>query len=377
MKRFEDMNEEERLLFVAVTYGNVPTSLILQVLQKMDVFTNFSTAQLFVEALPGMIANGYTDLANSIEDLVKAAVPVETELLSFYLQVANKTEDLKSKYLCLQRIGRFLEEERFVGHMLDERVDNNLLVLLLTQVFDTNDKIKRISLSLLKPLTKLAEDSKLKPIVSFLAAHKTEMISQVENISMLLKKSEMEESSLMVLLEQTIRAPEVCFETMIDLFSPLKSKNYVCRIAEYGTTLLNQASSPNSVKLIVERFIKRIIKYIHEKSCFQFFLEGSKSTVTVVVAGLEIRLSNLLLEKATSAKLWLGTSASTLDHMLSQFMKLSMETQTFQLIQLLSYLCLTVSMFQTQLNNIWGDKKGVIRGEVKEMESEELSLIHI
>ena len=295
----KEMDEMQKFLYTALKSGKVANELIRQVLQKMNIVSEISTAQQFMDALPRIIEKGSKDLADSVEDLIKTSISSEADLLKFYLQVAKDSKREKTKYLCLQQIGKLLEQDEYCVHMLEEKAQNILLVLLLTQVFDPNDRIKKISLNLLKPLMKRTEGSKLNPIISFLSHNKTEMTSQVENIAMLLKKSEIEETSLVVLLEQAIQAPGNCFEVLIDLFSPLKSKYSVCRIAKYGAELVRNRSYPYTVKLIIDRFIKRIIKNISEKPCLEFFLEGSRSTETIVVAGLQTRLSTLLLEKAT------------------------------------------------------------------------------
>ena len=365
----KESKEMQKLLSSALKIGKISDKLILLVLHEMNFMSDISTAQQFMEALPVMIENGFKELAGSIEGLIKTSIPDEFEILKLYLQVAKNSRMDKCKYLCLQRVGKLLEENNYLALMLQEQPENCLPPLLLTQIFSCNDSIKKIAFSLLKLLMKVTDETKLKPIISFLCAQKTEILSQEENIALLLKKSEVKESSLIVLLEQAILAPGNCMEGLIDLFTPLKSKNSVCRIAQYGSDLLGKGSFSSTVKLIIERFVKRIIKYISEKPCLQFFLEGTQSTESVEVAGLQTRLSTLLLEKSTSAKLWQDTNAKTLEGMLKQFIALSMETQTFQLIQLLTNLKLTVSMFLTQLNNIWNTQQVIIFKRTKNFHS--------
>ena len=357
----KESKEMQNLLSSALNNGRISDKLILRVLHKMNFMSDISTAQQFMETLPVMIENGFKELACSIEGLIKTSIPDEFELLKLYLQVVKNSRMEKCKYLCLQRVGKLLEENNYLALMLQEQPENCLPPLLLTQIFSCNDSIKKIAFSLLKLLMKVTDDTKLKPIISFLCAHKTEILSQEGNIALLLKKSQVEESSLIVLLEQAILAPGNCVEGLIDLFTPLKSKNSVCRIAQFGSDLLSKGSCSSTVKLIIERFVKRIIKYISEKPCLQFFLKGAQSTESIEVAGLQTRLSTLLLEKSTSAKLWQDTNAETLEGMLKQFIALSMETQTFQLIQLLTNLKLTVSMFLTQLNNIWNNQVNIFK----------------
>ena len=89
-----------------------------------------------------------------------------------------------------------------------------------------NEKLKKAALGLIKVLAKeTSEDHQLKPLLEFLSANRSELISGQENFATMLSKANLGEESIAILLKQIVnnQSSVDCFNVLVDLFKTLKS----------------------------------------------------------------------------------------------------------------------------------------------------------
>jgi len=359
--------EEEKILDEVSKTGVFPVKILINILHRINIFSEFTFGLQLLEKLPKLQEKGANIFTKAVDKLTADSFASSQQLLRFYLQAAMVSGDLKARYFSLQRLGSLVNQPKMCALLTETGAENDLLVLLLTQVLTNNEKLKKAALGLIKVLAKeTSEDHQLKPLLEFLSANRSELISGQENFATMLSKANLGEESIAILLKQIVnnQSSVDCFNVLVDLFKTLKSGDSIKIIAEFGTKLVKGGTGLNTAAMIVNSFNKRLVKNLGQDACMIFFLACIKCNQLVTVAGIQHKLSNLTLERCSSPKLWTGADPDLVSQLMTSLVQLSSESVNVKLIQLLCGLSLSVKMFRDQLNAVWGEKnlKSNVRG---------------
>jgi len=355
---------------------------VLNVIRELQLAVTDPHLRLMLENLPVMLEKGNKGLLRSVEQLIETIVTNQVELMNMYLLVAFETTDDKTRYFCLQRCGRFINHRTAIENQLaGSEPTNQRIVLILAQIFHGNHKIRKVAFHLLTELfgrMAATPTNKLAPAISFLVKNKAEILSGSDNLMTLLKKGDIAEESLSLLLAQAVSGLPQCFQAICDLFLPLKSVEAMNTIASFGSNLLStENASLEPVRTIIAKFAKKLIKHLGSEPCFKFFTDCCRSTGTVQVDGLQASLSTFVLQKSTNPKFWTQAREESLTKLLTEMVKICTDRSSTELVLLLASLNLSVNMFQDRFADIWANEnlqesgRGRGRGNTDETESQE------
>jgi hypothetical protein len=146
------------------------------------------------------------------------------------------------------------------------------------------------------------------------------------------------------------------FETLMPFFTNVKSTEAIKDVSEFGLNLIESGQNDDALACVIKKFYKRIIKDISEESCYKFFLACLTCGRIVTVAGIQLRVADVMLDRATSQKLWSGLSQDVLVKLLKDAVALSAESANVKLILMLCIIQIPVEMIINLFYSVWGEE---------------------
>jgi hypothetical protein len=177
--------------------------VILELLDGSNFTTTIEDGVVIMEHLPLMIEKGAKKFVSYIEQQIELKKKDEESALRFNLSCGVKTKCIKTKYLILSPILHLLQIKEFVETLLDPAA--NIFPMFLFLVLSEDQNVRKLGFTIIKKLKKPSVGKKYESIIQFLSTNRTELITDVSNLTGLLKKAELGQDGAQTLLQSTTK----------------------------------------------------------------------------------------------------------------------------------------------------------------------------